>query len=295
MEQVSIVIVNYNSGPLLSKCVESCVDQAKQIIVIDNASSDDSLSAINNRPSIQLLQNKENVGFATACNQGLALANTDHLLFLNPDCIAMPGAIEALMHAFQSSGNIGMTGGLITNPDGTEQAGCRRSVPTPWRSFVRAFKLAKLSKRYPRIFDDFIANKSPHHNEIQEVEAISGACMLVSRRSIQDVGPLDSRYFMHCEDLDWCMRYRMKNWKIIFAPKAVFVHHKGACSKKRPFFVEYHKHKGMLLFYRKFFRHQYPGILMWIVSLGVAIRFALVASYLAKNASASKLENKHKP
>lgn len=293
MEQVSVVIVNYNSGLLLRRCVESCIDQAQQIVVIDNASFDNSLNGIEIHPSIQLVRNKKNVGFATACNQGLALTKEDYLLFLNPDCIAMPGAIRKLIQAIKTDDSIGMTGGLITNPDGSEQAGCRRLVPTPWRSFVRAFRLAKFSDRYPRIFNDFIANKLPHNNETQEVEAISGACMLVSRSSIHDVGTLDAHYFMHCEDLDWCMRYRMKSWKIVFVPQAVFVHHKGACSKNRPFFVEYHKHKGMLRFYRKFFRHQYPGILMWIVGLGVAIRFAMVAGYHIRNASGAKKENVH--
>ncbi len=279
MEKVSVVIVNYNSGSLLSQCVASCLDQAQQIVVIDNASTDSSLHGIETSPSLHVVRNKKNLGFATACNQGLALANAEFLLFLNPDCIAMPDAISALIQAIKSNGNIGMTGGLVTNPDGSEQAGCRRSVPTPWRSFVRAFKLARFSDRYPRIFSDFIANHLPHNNEIQEVEAISGACMLVSRASIRDVGTLDTHYFMHCEDLDWCMRFRMKNWKIVFVPKAVFVHYKGACSKHRPLFVEYHKHKGMLRFYRKFFRHQYPGLLMWIVGLGVAIRFSLIAGH----------------
>ena len=95
----------------------------------------------------------------------------------------------------------------------------------------------------------------------------------------EDVGPLDDGYFMHCEDLDWCMRFRQKGRQILFVPTAKVVHFLGVCSKSRPIFVEWHKHKGMMRFYRKFFRHQYPGILMWLVGLGVWLRFGLIATY----------------
>ena len=94
-----------------------------------------------------------------------------------------------------------------------------------------------------------------------------------------DVGNMDEGYFMHCEDLDWCMRFRQKEWKIMFVLDARVVHHKGTCSKTRPIFVEWHKHKGMMRFYRKFFRHQYPSVLFWIVGAGVWLRFTMVAIY----------------
>ena len=92
-----------------------------------------------------------------------------------------------------------------------------------------------------------------------------------------DVGLLDEGYFLHCEDLDWCMRFRKRGWKIMFVPDARVFHQKGACSKTRPIFVEWHKHKGMMRFYSKFFRHQYPGILFWIVGFGVWLRFGIIA------------------
>jgi hypothetical protein len=75
------------------------------------------------------------------------------------------------------------------------------------------------------------------------------------------------------------MRFRQKNWKILFVPDAKVVHQKGACSRARPIFVEWHKHKGMMRFYRKFFKNQYPGVLMWLVAIGVWSRFVVVAAY----------------
>ncbi len=277
---ISVVIVNYNAGGILLECVARALQQAEQIIVVDNASTDDSVAVLKNAyPAIRLICNKRNFGFATACNVGAKVADGKHVLFLNPDCIMEENAIPILLKAVHSKDNIGMAGGLLTAPDGTEQSGGRRDVPTPWRSFVRAFGFSALSKRYPKLFSDFALHKQPLPDHPIEVEAISGACMLVRREALENVGLLDESYFMHCEDLDWCMRFRQRNWKILFVPDARMVHYKGHCSKSRPIFVEWNKHKGMIRFYRKFFRHQYPGLLMGLVVVGVWLRFVAITVY----------------
>jgi GT2 family glycosyltransferase len=176
---------------------------------------------------------------------------------------------------------VGMAGGLLTNLDGTEQAGSRRAVPTPWRSFVRAFGLARFSDRWPRLFFDFYLHKQPLPDHAIDVEAISGACMMVRREAMNDVGQWDEGYFLHCEDLDWCMRFRQRGWKILFVPSAQITHALGICGRSRPMFVEWHKHKGMMRYYHKFFRHQYPGVFMGLVTVGVWLRFGFVAAYYA--------------
>ena len=136
-----------------------------------------------------------------------------------------------------------------------------------------------LCRLWPRLFFDFHLHKQALPDHPVEVEAISGALMLVRREAIEDVGLWDEGYFLHCEDFDWCMRFRQKGWKILFVHDAPVVHHKGICSRSRPIFVEWHKHKGMLRFYRKFFRHQYPGVVMCLVALGIWLRFGAVAIY----------------
>jgi len=141
---------------------------------------------------------------------------------------------------------------------------------------VRAFGLSRLSKRWPRLFSDFHLHEQPLPGHPVEVEAVSGACMLVRREVVEQAGGWDERYFLHCEDLDLCMSVRKNGWKVLFAPDAVVVHDKGSCSRERPIFVEWHKHRGMLRFYRKFFSHQYPGPFMWLVWIGVWLRFVLV-------------------
>ncbi len=279
-----VIIVNYNAGNLLISCVSSALmESAGRVIVVDNASQDDSLDTLRQafpqEARLQIIRNGKNFGFARACNIGAHASSTPYLLFLNPDCILPTGAVSRLIVALDSDPSIGMVGGLLSNMDGSEQPGGRRVFPTPRRAFVRAFGLSRLAKIFPQLLSDFLLHKEPLPTNPVPVEAISGACMLVKQKAMEDVGPWDEDYFLHCEDLDWCMRFRQRGWQIFFVPDARVFHVWGACSRSRPIFVEWHKHRGMLRFYRKFFRHQYPGILWILVTAGVWLRFAMVATY----------------
>jgi hypothetical protein len=280
---ISVVIVNYNAGPFLADCVHLALIRVNEVLVVDNASSDFSLELCAERfpdePKLKIMRNAANLGFAAACNIGSAQASQPYILFLNPDCVLGEDSLQRMLQVLEKNPEAGMAGGLLLNPDSTEQAGGRRAVPTPWRSFVRGFGLYRFSTYWPRLFFDFHLHKQPLPAGPLEVEAISGALMLVRREAMQNVGTWDEDYFLHCEDLDWCMRFRQKGWKILFVPDAPVVHHKGACSRPRPIFVEWHKHKGMMRFYRKFFRRQYPGVVMWLVALGIWLRFGAVALY----------------
>lgn len=284
-DTVSLIIVNYNAREWIVACVSSALSQVDEVIVVDNASTDDSLAKLESvflgDRRLKIVRNRENLGFAAGCNIGVAHSVGSCLLFLNPDSTLMPGSVNHLLRVLDDDPDVGMVGGLLVNPDGTEQAGGRRAIPTPWRSFVRAFGLSRFADRWPRLFFDFHLHKKPLPTHPIEVEAISGACMLVRRAVMQDVGHWDEGYFLHCEDLDYSMTLRRKGWKIMFVPEARVVHDKGGCSRSRPIFVEWHKHLGMMRFYIKFFRHQYPGPLMWLVALGIWLRFGLVAAYLS--------------
>jgi len=291
MSNVSVIIVNYNAGNILNEAVKLllCSIHIAKVIVVDNGSTDQSMVPIehlaDSQSRILIIYNKANLGFAKACNIGIAAdGESEYLLFLNPDCLTNKEAIGFLLACMESSSQAGMAGPLLLNPDETEQAGGRRTIPTPWRSFVRIFGFLSLRERYPRLFTDFLLHQQPLPDFPIEIEAISGSCMLVRRAALLDVGPLDEGYFMHCEDLDWFMRFRQRGWKILFVPEARVFHYKGTCSKTRPVFVEWHKHKGMVRFYRKFLRHQYPTSLMWMVTSGVWLRFGLIAAYhIARN------------
>jgi GT2 family glycosyltransferase len=269
-------------------------EQAQHVFVVDNDSHDDSLAQLSASISdrcVTLIRNGQNVGFAAACNMGARASAASTVLFLNPDSVLAEGSLRRMLDVLESDPSIGMVGGLLCNPDGSEQPGGRRVFPTPRRAFMRAFGLSRLGKWFPSLFSDFLLHKEPLPLAPTPVEAISGACMLVKREAIEDVGLLDEGYFLHCEDLDWCMRFRLKNWRVVFVLDARVVHARGACSRNRPFFVEWHKHRGMLRFYNKFFREQYPGPLWWLVVLGVWLRFGLVSAYFAARLLLEKVKD----
>ncbi|MDD2892337.1 MAG: glycosyltransferase [Halothiobacillaceae bacterium] len=281
MHDVSVVMVNYNAGSLLADSVAAALAQAGQVVVVDNASTDTSLALMEARfpgiPRLTVIRNSANTGFAAACNLGMRQCDSRYILFLNPDCVLGERAVSHMVATFATHPGTGMVGGLLLNEDGSEQGGGRRAVPTPWRSFVRATGLSYFANRWPKLFYDFHLHKQPLPAAPIQVEAISGALMLVSREALEDVGEWDDNYFLHCEDLDLCMRFRRNNWHILFDSGAPAIHKQGACSRSRPVFVEWHKHLGMVRFYRKFFHHQYPGLMMGVVTVGVWMRFALVA------------------
>lgn len=289
-----VVIVNYNAGGFLPGCVASVLEQGvRSVIVVDNASVDDSLAQLErscpNETRLKILRNTSNLGFAAACNIGIHASSQPYILFLNPDAVLLPGALAGMTEVLAATADAGMAGGLLCNPDGSEQPGGRRNFPTPGRAFLRAFGLARFAGLLPGSSPDFLLHQAPLPTEALAVDAISGACMLVKRAAMEDVGPWDEGYFLHCEDLDWCMRFRQHGWRVIFVPGAKVIHQWGACSRTRPVVVEWHKHSGMMRFYRKFYRHQYPGALMWLVAAGVWLRFgALAVLYTARRLLGSR-------
>lgn len=278
---IDIIIVNYNAGQLLLEGVQAALQSTVpvNIYVSDNGSHDNSLALLRNNitdPRLHIIENNANLGFAKGNNKALPLTTANYILFLNPDCIVQPTTLERLIAQMQIRPEVGMAGCLILNPDGTEQAGCRRNIPNPWTGLVRAFNLKKLQKLNPRLFNDFVLDKQPLPDAPITVEAISGAFMLVTRAALEQVGPWDEGYFLHCEDLDWCMRFGQANQKILFVPEITVSHVKGACSQTRPLFVQWHMHKGMMRFYRKFFQDKYSKLLMCCVIAGIWLRFSLL-------------------
>jgi GT2 family glycosyltransferase len=210
------------------------------------------------------------------------MARGEDLLLLNPDAQLAPHSIGGLAGVLHSFPGAGMVGPLVLNPDGTEQAGGRRRLPTPGRAWIQAFglrRLAKISAAAVRL--DFIQAELPLPAAPVEVEAISGACMLVQRAALDRVGGLDEGYFLHCEDLDWCQRFRQAGWRVVFVPEVAVVHDKGACSRTRPLFVQWHLHRGMVRYYRKFLLEAYPAPLHVLVVAAIWARFATLVPVIS--------------
>lgn len=294
--KVSVIIVTYESGREIERCLTALKFSQMLVepIVIDNGSSDGSLgaarSALRTDRFAQVIDAGQNLGFAKAVNLGIARARGEFVLLLNPDCYVQPDTIRHVLAVLTSTPNAGMAGCLLLNRDGTEQAGCRRYIPTPWRAFVRILQLHRLAAFHPR-FNGFLMNHEALPDAPTSVEAISGAFMMARTDAIKKVGLMDEGYFMHCEDLDWCTRFKQAGWDVLFVPTALAVHDKGRSSTRHPVRVELYKHWGMIRFYRKFFRKRYSLAILWIVTVAVGLRFLVRATMLTARRTLASASN----
>ena len=272
---MTVIIVNYFSSEMLPKCLAS-LKEADEIIIVDNSVDANEQAALEalakGNDKIQLIFNNENAGFAKAVNQGAAAAKSGAILLLNPDAYVTKGTLRILCNALFQKG-VGAVGPLIQFPDGKEQAGGRRLTPTPARAFAKLFGFSRIGLMKDHNLAGTLLPDTP-----EAVEAISGACMLIKKDVFDQLKGFDEGYIMHCEDLDFCMRVRLAGYKLLFVPDAVVIHKKGHSSVQQPLWVAWHLHKGMLRYYQKFFRKNYPAPLWFLVKLGVYLRFMAVAT-----------------
>jgi GT2 family glycosyltransferase len=279
--RISVVVVNYNAGNLLQLCVESVLGSAipLELMISDNGSTDDSLQRVRERfgddPRLTLVENGANLGFAAGNNRVLDRTLAPYVLFLNPDCVLQSDTLGRLVAFMDATPDAGMAGCVIRNPDGSEQKASRRRIPDPWVGLVRFLHLERFSRRLREKRLNLVDEPLPEHPI--RVEAISGSLMLVRRAALDEIGPLDEGYFLHCEDLDWFARFARSDWKIYLVPDLEVTHHQGACSKGRALRVEWHKHRGMLRFFRKFQAEDYPLPSRVLVVTGIWGHFAVLA------------------
>lgn len=284
--QVSVVIVNYNSGSYLIRSVQSLLTQERinlvEVLIIDNGSSDGSLAetmAIDD-PRIRIIELQDNLGFAHACNVGLQAARGGMILLFNPDARMEPGALEALCLALDNNPAADIAGPLLLNPDGTEQRGGRREIPSPWQVFCFILRLHKLMPQHPRFRNFNMAGQSIPPGPIK-VQAISGSCMLVRVELLDRIGLMDAGYFMHFEDLEWCLRAQRAGRDILFVPSARVVHERGVSSRGHPWRVSWAKHRSLVRFLRRNFTGYYPSIFMLMLRVMVMTRFVWIAAKIS--------------
>lgn len=277
---ITLVTINFNAGLLLKDCISSALSSTlvRYVYVIDNASTDNSLSSLEAEISdtrLKVFRNTSNVGFGSANNQALKLIDTEYILLLNPDCIVSKEAIDQLVLAAQADINSGLLGPLILNEDGSEQRGCRRREPKP-ELLLKTLLSAKRG--------GINQVGAPLSKEPQTVDAISGACMLVRRDALFDVGLFDEDYFLHFEDLDWCKRFWLKGWKVLFVPASTVVHAQGACSRRSRLSVERYKINGLKRYYKKYYDKEYSSINLNMIYFLVYLRYLILAPvWLWKN------------
>ncbi|MBN2355821.1 glycosyltransferase [candidate division KSB1 bacterium] len=272
---LSIIIVSYNVREFLEQAIlsiEKAVGNIKhEIFVVDNNSADGSAELVAHRfPGVHLLRNHENVGFARANNQALSKCRGSYICLINPDTIVQEDTFAQLLAFFENHPKAGAVGCKILNPDGTLQLACRRSFPTPWVAFTKIVGLAKLfpkSRWFGRYNLTYL-----DADEIAEVEAISGSFMLLRRRVVAQVGPLDESFFMYGEDLDWCYRIRQAGWKIFYVPNTQIVHFKGESSKRSPFEQRRLFYEAMHRFVHKHFRRGQAWVPSWALIVAIYVR-----------------------
>ncbi len=251
---VTVVVVNYNVRPFLDHCLQSVLRSAQnlevQVIVVDNASEDGSAEMVRSRyPQVTLIENSENVGFARANNQAFELAQGEAVLILNPDSFVQEDTLSSLLVKLREGADIGAVGPKILLPDGRFEPRCMRGFPTPWVAFSY---LTGLSALFPqsRFFSRYLLTYLDHEKE-QEVDALSGCCMMVQRRLLDDLGGFDGDYFMYGEDLDLCYHIKGKGYRILYFPGTRIVHFKGESTRRSTIDHRFHFQKAMRLFVKK--------------------------------------------
>jgi N-acetylglucosaminyl-diphospho-decaprenol L-rhamnosyltransferase len=251
----SIIVVAADSGKDLDTCIERALASVTpvELIVSDNASMDGSVDAVTARwagdTRVCIVHNGRNLGFGTGCNRGAVLARGDMLMFLNPDC-RLEADTMARLRAYADAG-AGVIGANIVGVDGGSEPASRRRDPLLRRALMSLTGLARFESRWPALAGANLPDCSDLP-ALEDVDAVSGALMLLPRAVFSRVGGFDENYFLHCEDLDLCRRVRDAGLRVVCANNVRVVHFKGTSSRSRPFFVARHKHRGMWRWFVKF-------------------------------------------
>lgn len=245
---LSVLIVNLNTAKFLYQCLTSIYGNTyTEIIVVDNASQDDSVKIVkNNFPTVKLIENDKNVGFSVANNQGLSESSGEYILLLNSDTIVKDQAIEKMMNFLENNPNAGAIGPKLLSKDNEIQRSFFRFPSLICEMFYRyPFKEFKISKNYSISYHDWQTLK------IKEVDWISGACLMLKRKVINKIGFLDPDYFLYFEDVDICLRIKKAGYKVYYYPEAEVIHIGQRSSRTEFSFIISEWQKSRLLYFKK--------------------------------------------
>ncbi|MBU1625783.1 glycosyltransferase family 2 protein [bacterium] len=273
---VSVIIVNTNEKALILNCLRSIYEKSQdigfEIFVVDNASSDGSVEAIKEQnPKVNVIENKENLGFSAACNQPTYLCKGRNILFLNPDTLVLDNALKNMSDFLDHNPKVGAVGCKLLNIDGSLQPSCRNFLTNrnlllqhilPWRKLFPNYA-GKLILEY---WD---------HDHIREVDWIIGACLMVKKHVIDEVGLKDENFFMFHEETDWCYRSKLKGWKTVFLPTSSIIHFGGHTTKAiwgRKLVLKYYE--GKHLFIKKHYGNRRLFIHRFLMSNLLILRLA---------------------
>jgi len=285
MMDLSIVIVNWNTKVLLADCLASiCAGFAQpdlqpgngvtapfpyEVLVVDNASTDGSAAMVKAHfPWVHLIENTENVGFARANNQAIQQSSGRYVLLLNSDTEVCPGALEILVQFLEVSPQAGGCGPKLLNGDGSLQSSCYPML-TPGREFWRLMFLDRIW-RWATYDQQHWDSSIP-----RQVEVIKGACFLLRREALDQVGLLDEQYFMYTEEMDLCYRLLRAGWQLWWVPQAVVTHYGEASSKQMAENMYVQLYRSKVQFHRKFGTDRRANRFKRLVALAYWPRWAI--------------------
>lgn len=278
--ELSVIIVSWNTCELLRRCLQTVEaeirDLPSEVFVVDNASDDGSANMVaSNFPWVKLIANRDNYGFAKANNQAIRLSAGKRVLLLNPDTEVRPQSIISLLRFLDDHPSAGVVAPQLLNSDGSVQRSCRQ-FPT---ILGMLYELIGLSRMFPQRsqFRQYKMLDFDHQHE-RQVDQPEGACLLVRREVLEQVGMLDEGYFMLFEEVDWCYRIKHAGWEIWFSPSAKVLHHYGQSIKQVKARMIISSHKGMYRFWRK----HYAG---WLSFLAPLVYLALMSLAVLRIAS----------
>lgn len=295
---LSIIIINFNTYKYLARCLSSIFKSelrrdSYEIIVVDNASKDDSVNQlIKDYPHIRLIVNKKNIGFAKANNQALKKASGEYILFLNPDTIILKNSLSVTLNFMKKHGQAGVATCRVKLSEGRLDDACHRGFPTPWNALCQFTGLALL---FPgtNLFNGYHLGYRDL-DKIHEIDSCSGAFMLVRREAGSKIDWFDKEYFWYGEDLDFCYRIKEKGWKIFYIPEVKIIHYKGVASgikkhsrkissadKETKLLATKARFEVMRIFYRKHYQGKYPPWLTSFILMGIRVKEWLTFKYYA--------------
>jgi O-antigen biosynthesis protein len=269
---LSVIIVNYNVEFFLKQCLDAVMKAIKhlsvEVWVVDNNSIDGSLEMVNvHFPSVKIIANKDNVGFSKANNQAIEKSDSRYVLLLNPDTVIEEDTLVKVVEFMDEHTNAGGLGVRMVDGKGQFLPESKRGLPTPMVSFYKIFGLSKLfphSKKFGQYHLGYLSEF-----EVNEIDVLSGAFMLMRSEALVKVGLLDEQFFMYGEDIDLSYRIQLGGYKNYYFPKTKIIHYKGESTKKSSVNYVFIFYRAMVIFAKKHFAGNYAKM------FGVAINFAI--------------------
>jgi GT2 family glycosyltransferase len=280
--KLSIVIPTYNAHEWIQGCIDSInlhhPSSDYEIIVVDDKSTDDTIAIARKQfPDVRLFANEKNVGFGKTVNVGLAAATGDYLLVLNNDTWMHDGALDAMIGFLDAHADVGIVGPRVLSGDGSLQQQCRRRIPTPTAALLYFTGVAKLFPKNPSIAGYLMT--AADENATTEVDAVSGACLMVRRTVLEGIRGFDPEYYLYGEDMDFCWRAKLAGWRVVYFPGAAITHFGGqGGTGKKKIYATIEWHRAMWIFYRK---HRAPTVAFperALVYSGIALKTALAVA-----------------